>query len=374
MLLLGFLAGAPPAQAQAQDLINQMRGLKDRYSGWRPPADNEARAPRVDTVEEAWARKMAAQNQAEAERVEKQQKQFKALYTQGNEAFRQRNYGEAWQHYEMLRIEYRNAGIFSPQLKDDMERVEAYQAWGAATTAAQFRAAIDRRPSFFSADNLRHVELMEARERYQREQPQREAVARAALVKVSVVIANLAASVGTTPPKGRVLVGDAKTGHLARDTMFGGFKAHPDDPLNDGTSDEHAAIEHGLGFDTFGRLKGEMAAPPAVPPPVAVGIPERVRANPEFQRLPEVIKLQEYEKQAADASRAAVVARARFEEKKAADPAAGDLLLLNARAKDAESRATDAKNMATVQAEEVKRTVSFAAFDVDPPANKPAPP
>lgn len=373
LLLLGP-AGAPCARAQAQDLINQMRGLKDRYSGWRPPSNgNETRAPRVDPVEEAWARKVAAQNQAEAERVQKQQQLFQSLQAQGHDAFRQRNYATALQYYETLRIEHRNAGIYSPQLEETMLRARAYQAWGGARTAADFRRAYEMRPSFFNEDNLKHLERMEElqreRERDERERPLRAAADRAALAKVTTVIEALAASVGGGQvPDRPVLIGDGKTGRKAADMMFGGLKADPYYRPDDGTTLEHAAVEHGLGFDDYGRLKGEMAAPPPAPRAVAVDIPERVRANPEFQRLPGVVKLREFEAQAEVATRAAVVARARYEEVKAADPAAGELLLLGARAKDAESQAAAAKNMATFQKDEVTRTVSFAAFNVDPPA------
>lgn len=353
---------------QAQDMVRQSRSNQNSNSGWRPPGGNESRAPRVDPVEEAWAQKVAEQNQAEAARVERQQAQFKALYTQGNDAFRQRNYREALQYYEALRIAYRDAGISSPQLKDDTERAGAYLAWNEARTADQFRAAVARRPSAFSAENLRYIEELEEQERYLRELPQREAAAQAALAKVNIVIDRLAASMGSNPPSGRkVLVGTRTT----RDPIFGGLKSDPDKQPDNGTSDEHAAVEHGLGFDDYGRLKGAMDAPPPVPQGKEVGIPERVLANPEFQRLPAVVKLKEFEAKAEVERRAAVVARARFEEKKAENPAAGELLMLNARAKDAEDRAAAAQNMATFQKSEVKRTVSFTAFDVDPPPAKP---
>lgn len=344
-------------------MVRQSRSQSNN-SGWRPPA--ESATPHVDPAEEAWARKVAEQNRAEAERVARQQQQFREFQNLGNSAFRQRNYREALHHYRQLANAHRDAGIFSPQLQNDIERAEAYLAWNEAKTAAQLREATRRRPDFFSAENFRHIEETEEWERIRREQPLREAANRAALEKVGGIIENLAVAMDSGPVTGTVLGGDARSGRRTGD-LFGGVKSDPQFLQNDGASDEHAAVEHGLGFDNFGRLKGEMAPPPPPPPAVAVGIPERVRLNPEFQRLPEVVRLREYEAKAEEETRAAAIARAHYEEKKAENPTASELILLNFRAKDAEDRARAAKNMATVQLAEIQRTVSFAPFDVGPP-------
>jgi hypothetical protein len=352
----------PALHGQFQDLINQAHSQRDRYAGWRPPSSE--RAPRelsaADRAANAWAEKMVAQDRENAERVRLQRAGFEKLDTQAREAFRRNNDREGLRLLHELRIAYRDAGIYSPQLEESIGRTEAILAWRDAKTSADFRRAIAIQPHFFSQENLAYVEKIEAIEAYARGRPERAAQEKAAMQKIHTMIDQLASSLDD-PKQAKRAVLHYGTVQGAADAL-GTRKADPRPRADDGTSEEHDSIRRGLGFDTPGELYiKERSTPPPTPIGRAI-IPDQFLKDPGFIKHPAVIQLREYEGKAEEARRTAAAKMARYEEEATRNPNSNALLVLLSGAKDAQSRADQAENMVTFQIKEIERTVTFAPF------------
>lgn len=350
------LWGVPALQAQFQDLINQAHSQRDRYSGWRPPANE--RAPReisaADRAADAWAKKMVQQDEANAERVRQQKAGFDNLNTRAAEAFKRHDDREGLRWLHELRTAYSNAGIYSPDLRESIGRTEAILAWRDAKTSEEFRRAIAIQPHFFPRENLAYVEKLESIEAYVRGRPERAAQEQAARLGMHTMIDRLASSLDDLRQAKRPVL-DRGTKYGAADA-FGTRKSDPRPGTDTGTSEEHDSIRHGLGFDTGGEI---YINDRPVPPSISTG---RAIIPDSFLKHPAVIQLREFEAKADEAKRSAAAMTARYEEEATRNPNSNALLVLLSGAKNAQSRADNAENMVTFQITEIERTVTFAPF------------
>jgi hypothetical protein len=354
LILAGW--GVPVAQAQSfQDLINEAHSQRDRYSGSRPPAYERPQKSAADRAADAWAKKMADQDAANAEHARKQKAAFDNLNTEAGKAFNRQDIREGLKFLRQLRIAHLDAGIYSPQLHETIARNEAVLAWNEAKSAVEFRRAIAIQPHLFTPENLRYVERLEAVEEYVRQRPERAAQEQAAVLAMHTMIDQLASTLADPKQSARAVL-DHGTAQGAADD-FRTRKSDAQARADDGTSEEHESIRSSLGFDTPGKLYiKERSTAPLVPIGRAV-IPDR------FLKHPAVFKLREFEAGADEARRMAAAQMARYEAEATKNPNSSALLVLLAGAKDAQSRADSAEHAVTVQIKEIERTVTFAPFD-----------
>lgn len=364
LLALGWAA---EAHAQSfQDLINEAHSQRDRYAGWRPPVYEHRRETFAEKEANAWAEKMADQDSREAARVAREKAHFDSLNVQAGEAFDRHDRREGLRLLEELRIAHRDAGIYSPTLKEAIGRNEALLAWGEAKTAADYRRAIAFQPYFFTLENLRFVERLEVIEEYVRQRPEHAAKEQAALLEMRTMIDKLASTLADPRQSARPVL-DHGTEQGAEDG-FGTRKSDPKQVADDGTSGEHESVRSSLGFDTPGQLYIKERS---APPPTPIG---RVVVPEKFGQHPAVRQLREYEATAAEAKRIAAAKQARYEDEAASNPNSNALLVLRAGAKDAQSRADNAEHMVTFQIKEIERTVTFAPFATGNSTPSPVPP
>jgi hypothetical protein len=360
-LLILACGSIPASWAQsAQDLINQAHSQRDRYSGYRPPSYERPQKSAADREAEAWAKKMEKQDQANAERARQQKAFFDKLDAQAGEAFMRGDKREGLRFLHELRIAYRNAGIYSPQLEESIGRTEALLAWNAAKTSAEFSAAMKIQPHFFSSENLAYVEKLEAIEEYARRRPARAAEEQAAMGKMHTMIDQLASTLDD-PRQVKMLVLDHGSAEGAPDAFLT-RKSNPRPRADTGDSDEHESMRSSIGFDTPGQLYIKERSGP---PPIPIGrviIPDRYLKDSAFVKHPAVIQLRTFEAQADEANRAAAAKVARYEEEATKNPNSNALLVLLAGAKDAQSRADSAENAVAFQINEIERTVTFKPF------------
>lgn len=358
LMLLGCLS--PLAHGQDfRSLINEAHRQRDKYAGWRPPQATERNRVAVDPVAEAWAKKQAEQNQAEAVRVARQQAHFDDLNQSAGSALRRNDFSAALRLLEELRLAQRDAGIFSPDLQETIARTQALQAWSQARTAAEFRQAMALKPGFFNAANEDFVKGLEAMEEYLRKAPERAAAIKASFDQIRTSLSNLASNLSSPDPRSRLILGNNEA------TVIGGFNipdARPDYLQDDGRSGESASIHAGLGFDDPGKLQGTMpAAPPT--PTARIMFPARFQNDPVFLNNPAVYELRKIEEQADEARRAAELAGARYEEAVSANPESSALPILGSLALEARQKAEAAESKIGEQITVIEKTVTFEPFD-----------
>lgn len=202
--------------------------------------------------------------------------------------------GNAWErgdYRQALRyFEQQQTVIDGPKVRAAIVQSKAIIAWTEAKTAADYRRALAMAPELFSRDNIRYVEELEAKEKYERERPEREArwereriereaADRKAAAKMRERLGGFAASLDTEPaeaglavPEGRAIAG-----------AMGGNAIEA--PLEFGNPDDLEAQSEQLrqGFDKEGLLKG--SRPLAAVNDPASRDPRIIEATQELDRL-----------------------------------------------------------------------------------------
>lgn len=208
-----------------------------------------------------------------------------ALNQQAGDAWARGDYRQALSYFEQ-----QQTVIDGPNVRLAIAQTKAMIVWKEARTAADYRRALAMAPGMFSQENIRYVEELEAKEKYERERPEREAqwererLAREAADRKSAAkmrerIGSFAASLDTEPAKaGRVVpVGRAVEGAMGGNAV--------EAPLEFGNPDDLEARSEQLqqGFDDLGPLKG--SRPPATVDDPASRDPRVIEATQELDRL-----------------------------------------------------------------------------------------
>jgi len=214
-----------------------------------------------------------------AERAERN-RQVDAINQQAVEAWQRRDYREALRFYEQQQM-VRDG----PNVRAAIAQVKALIAWHEATTAAEYRRAMVMQPGIFTQENVRYVEELEAKEKYERERLEREAEDIKVAGKIRAQISKFASSLDTAPPKAGLIVtqggtlGDAMGTHKAAATLEFG------DPNVLEARGEQAR----QGFDKAGSLAGskpvrrddsDTAGKPVLSSALAAQVPDKAKNDP----------------------------------------------------------------------------------------------
>jgi len=223
----------------------------------------------------------AAEDAARAER----NRRVSAINQQGNDAWQRGDYRQALHYYEQ-----QQTVIDGPNVREVILQAKALIAWQEAKSAADYRRALALRPGLFSQGNIRYVEELEAKEKYERERPEREAqwerdrIARdardlKATAKMREKITGFAAALDTAPATPDRVVTPAGTLDGAMGTPVA------EAPLEFGNPEDLEAQSEQLrrGFDKTGLLKG--SRPIAVVDDPASHDPRMIAATQELDKL-----------------------------------------------------------------------------------------
>lgn len=208
-----------------------------------------------------------------------------ALNQQAAAAWERGDYRQALQYFEQQQMV-----INGPNVRSAIEQTKAMIVWTEARTASDYRRALAMAPGMFSRENIRYVEELEAKEKYERERPEREArwereriereaADRKAAAKMRERLGGFAASLNTDPAKAGLVVPEGR----AVEGAMGGNVTEA--PLEFGNPDDLEAQNEQLrqGFDKEGPLKG--SRPLAVVDDPASRDPRIIEATQELDKL-----------------------------------------------------------------------------------------
>lgn len=210
---------------------------------------------------------------SEAERAERNAR-YDAIHKQAVEASQRGDYRAALQLYEQQQT-VRDG----PNVRDAIAQLKALIAWQEATTAADYRRALAMRPGIFSQENIRYVEELEAKEKYERERQERQAEDVKIAAKMREKIGRFAALLDTAPPK----AGEVVTQGGTLDDGMGSHRAEALLEFGNPHDLEAQNEQARQGFDKAGLLKG--SRPIAVVDDPASHDPRMVAATQELSKL-----------------------------------------------------------------------------------------
>lgn len=350
--------------------INQYKGrLREMYGGARAPSNSEGRsrnAPAVELPDETEQDTMAQQKRDDPTRVSARDASLSAFNIQAGAALDRRDYRQALEALNEMLAVYRQWGFSSYELQKAIKRANALATWSEATTSDEKLKAISIMPELFDKYDAALVEQLDRNEQNELKQPRLKAAAESAKSKMRLVLSNLIAATTKPAPLAKDVLDDS--GNTSPNGGFGTSKARPNTAADNEKNREHAAVEHGFGFDSFGPIKGEVPSPPAEPTSSLMAtkplvIPDRLLNNREFLQNPEYVKLRECEAKVKEAKRDSDVAASRMETERAKDPNSSALFLLESKAKQTRDSSDEAVLNASIQAKTVlQEMVTFKGF------------